>query len=212
MAAQIISVNKGDAVRSHLVRRPCLNFLIGALPSISRLEHIVRPRRGLYPPPETEISDIGCTKRHTAQERNSQQVSSWKCDIPKSACAVECPKGELHPRSADSRRQTLPLTVMTFRGKIPRTFRCRPAILLDYIYGAAAYNLWKSKPDSVHEGIQACYEGNIQVLPQESSKRSASDVPGSKKGDSRVIGFTPHGGEVSAVRLYGKGRPTCWTG
>ena len=28
-----------------------------------------------------------------------------------------------------------------------------PAMLLDYMYGAAAYNLWKSDPDSVHEGI-----------------------------------------------------------
>ena len=37
-------------------------------------------------------------------------------------------------------------------------------MLLDYVYGAAAYNLWKSDPDNVHEGMRAYYEGHIQVL------------------------------------------------
>jgi hypothetical protein len=77
-------------------------------------------------------------------------------------------------------------------------------MLLDYVYGAATFNLWKSVPDGVHEGIQACYEGNIQVLPQESSKCSASDVPGSEKSDSYDRGYTAPR-EGSAVRLYGRG-------
>jgi hypothetical protein len=44
------------------------------------------------------------------------------------------------------------------------------------MYGAAAYNLWKSDPDNVHEGMEAYYEGSIQVLlPQELSASSSEE-------------------------------------
>lgn len=60
-------------------------------------------------------------------------------------------------------------------------------MLPDYMYGAAAYNLW----ESVHEGMQAYYEGNTQVLlPQESPKHSASDAPSGEESNSRDRSYT----------------------
>jgi hypothetical protein len=38
-----------------------------------------------------------------------------------------------------------------------------PAILLDYMYGVAAYDLWNATRISVHEGMLIYNEGNIQV-------------------------------------------------
>jgi len=42
-----------------------------------------------------------------------------------------------------------------------------PAIILDYVFGAAAYKLWKSNPDENHEKMRAYHEAHYQVTPHQ---------------------------------------------
>jgi hypothetical protein len=56
-----------------------------------------------------------------------------------------------------------------------------PAIILDYVFGAAAYKLWKSSPDETHAKMRAYHEAHYQVLPhQELTWHPIPDSPGSE--------------------------------
>jgi len=56
-----------------------------------------------------------------------------------------------------------------------------PAIILDYVFGAAAYRRWKSNPDMNHEQIRAYHEMHYQVIPHEGlTRRFIPDSPDSE--------------------------------
>jgi hypothetical protein len=57
-----------------------------------------------------------------------------------------------------------------------------PAIILDYVFGAAAYKLWRSNPDESHEKMRAYHEAHYQVIPhQESTRHPIPDSPSSEQ-------------------------------